>query len=192
MLGINGPMNANQIMNILNQNVMIKYITYSLIQNPMIINQMLNIINSLAYNPVLMNEIKNLMNQDLYMMNMMNMNMGLLNMNNNMNPMMNNMENNMELNQQKPQNIINIIFKKSTIEGLKNCPIQCQFDEKISDIIKKYKIIYNDNEEHLKFIYNARILNPSLTVAEAGLIGNSSIAIVNGTEMVGGQSKNNK
>ena len=58
---MNGPMKANEIMNILNQNQLMKCITYSLVQNPMMINQILNILNSLLYNPVLMNEIRNLM-----------------------------------------------------------------------------------------------------------------------------------
>ena len=64
MLNISqGPMNSIQIMNILNNNMMMKYITYTLIQNPLMMNQMMNILNSLYYNQMLMIEIKNLMNQ---------------------------------------------------------------------------------------------------------------------------------
>ena len=72
MFGMNqSSMNSIQIMNVLNQNPMLKMMTYSLIQNPMIMNQMINILNSLFYNSMLMNEIKNLMNQELYMNNLM-------------------------------------------------------------------------------------------------------------------------
>jgi len=43
---------------------------YNLIQNPMMLNIMTNILNSLTYNPMIMNDIKNMMNLDLNMMNM--------------------------------------------------------------------------------------------------------------------------
>ena len=86
MFGMQSSMNSIQIMNVLNQNPMMKMMTYSLIQNPMMLNQMMNILNTLFYNPMLMNEIQNIMNQELItnnlMMNYMNY---LMNMNNMMN-----------------------------------------------------------------------------------------------------------
>ena len=217
MLGMNSPMNANQIMNLLNQNPLMKSITYSLIQYPLIINQMLSIINSLAYNPSLMNEIRNKMSQDLNMMNMNNMNlnnmnmnnmnnmnlnnmnmnnmnkmnlknmnnMGFINMNNMMNPMMNPiMKNDFNFNQETKSEEITVYFDNREID--KRLPITCQTKEKVSELIERYRRTYNDNNKKIKFIYNAKILHPSLTCDEAGLMDNSIIIVINTEEMIGG------
>ena len=106
MLNISqGPMNSIQIMNILNNNMMMKYITYTLIQNPLMMNQMMNILNSLYYNQMLMIEIKNLMNQEINMMNWKIM----------VNPMMGNLGLNNKFDELKQNNKITIIFKKKLI-----------------------------------------------------------------------------
>ena len=106
MLNISqGPMNSIQIMNILNNNMIMKYITYTLIQNPLIMNQMMNILNSLYYNQMLMIEIKNLMNQEINMMNWKIM----------VNPMMGNLGLNNKFDELKQNNKITIIFKKKLI-----------------------------------------------------------------------------
>ncbi len=174
MDGNNGPMNANQIMHILNQNPLMKSITYSLIQNPMIISQMMNIINSLYNNPLLMNEIKNNMNQENIMMNMMNMNMGFsLNMNNTINPMANNVVNNME-----KQETISIILHKGEHGERKLCPLVCKLDEKMSSVMENYRRLYNDKDKNIKFIFNAKVINPSVTVDEVGLKNNSRIFVI--------------
>ena len=186
MLGMNETMNANQIMDILNQNPLIQFTTYSLIQNPTIINQMSNIINSLVNNPSLINEIRNRMNQDLNMM-MMNPNMEFFNMNNMMNNpmmnpmmnlMMNNMGNNININKEKKEESITVFFVKIKNNENKKFPIECQLNETISEIIEKYKKKYNDNDDHLTLIYNAKRLDPSLTVIKAGLRNNSNIDII--------------
>ena len=148
-----------------------KSITYSLIQNPMIISQMKNIINSLYNNPLLMNEIKNNMNQENIMMNM---NMGFsLNMNNTINPMANNIVNNIE-----KQETISIILHREEHHEYKRCPIVCKLDEKFSSVMENYRRLYNDKDKDIKFIFNAKVINPSLTVDEVGLKNNSIIFVI--------------
>ena len=64
MFGMNqGQLNSIQIMNFLNQNQMMKAMVYNLIQNPMMLNMMTNILNSLTYNPMIMNDIKNILKE---------------------------------------------------------------------------------------------------------------------------------
>ena len=167
MLGMNqSPMTSNQIMDILNHNPMMKNMLSTIIQNPMMMNQMMNIMNSLFYNPTLMNEIKNFINQD----NMKNLNTGF-NMNN-MDP----------LNQNES---INITFLKYTNNGQEKIHIICNKKEKISFVIQKYRDKSNDYSEYRKFIYNSRVLNPSLTVEEADLKENSCIAVIATDNLIG-------
>ena len=68
---------------------------------------------------------------------------------------------------------INILFR---IEGhssqgdiIPHLLIQCLTDEKVSDVIQRYRVKSLDKEPTKKFIYNSKNLNPDLTVAEAGL-----------------------
>ena len=53
--------------------------------------------------------------------------------------------------------------------------IQCILDEKVSKVIERYRMQANDVETNTKFIFNAHPLNPTLTVAEAGLFDDSNI-----------------
>ena len=53
--------------------------------------------------------------------------------------------------------------------------IQCILDEKVSKVIERYRMQANDVETNKKFIFNAHFLNPTLTVAEAGLFDDSNI-----------------
>ena len=66
--------------------------------------------------------------------------------------------------------------------------IQCTLDDKVSDLIKKFKIKANDLEdkEHEKFLFNAQILNETLTVAEAGMHDYSVIFVINDRDIDGG------
>ena len=169
-------MNSIQIMNILNNNMMMKYITYTLIQNPLMMNQMMNILNSLYYNQMLMIEIKNLMNQEINMMNWKNM----------VNPMMGNLGLNNKFDELKQNNKITIIFKKKIDIDIKTFPIDCNESDKVSFVIQKYRDTYNDYEKKEKFIYNAKPLKPSLTVAEESLKHNSVIHIVDTHSILGG------
>ena len=55
--------------------------------------------------------------------------------------------------------------------------IMCQNDEKVSEIIKRYRTKSNFYED-AKFIFNAKSLNPDLTVAESGIQQNSNIFVI--------------
>ena len=116
---------------------------------------------------------------------------------NQMNPMMmmmmlnqmNNQENQMDMrtNQMKNDEIpeqqsggINLRFRKSG-NGPDINPefiIQCLPNEKVSDVIERYRAKSGDNDPTKKFIYNAKTLNCDLTVAEAGLSNNANIFVV--------------
>jgi hypothetical protein len=56
--------------------------------------------------------------------------------------------------------------------------IKCEDSNLLSNVIKKYRQEANDYDEDIKFIFNAREINPNLTVGEAGLYNNSNIFVV--------------
>ena len=173
-----GPLNSSQIMNMLNQNITMKAMIYFLIQDPMMMNQAFNIINSLYYNPSTMNEIKNSINNEINMMNnnfiFMNNIIPFPNMNQMINP--NNSMNN--------PNMINVTFvnnktnKKTNVNGF--------LHEKISDIINKYKRQSGDTEDLYFFFFNGMKLNISKTLEETGLCEGSSIYVINRKDIMGG------
>ena len=127
-------------------------------------------------------------------MNMNNNMMGNNNFNNNMNSLMNNMMNmnnilknkinpmmnmnmmNMNMNQFSDiSNDIDVIFRNN--DGVP-IHVHCKSDEKVSEIIKRYRNKALDFEDNRKFIFNAKDLNPSLTVSETGLLNNANIFVV--------------
>ena len=56
--------------------------------------------------------------------------------------------------------------------------VGCFKNEKISEVIKRYRNLSNDNDESKKFIFNAKaIFNDSLTVEEIGLTSFASIFV---------------
>ena len=55
--------------------------------------------------------------------------------------------------------------------------VQCMPDEKLSEIIEKYRKKSGNFEPDIKFIFNAKALNPNLTLAEAGLTEGSNIYV---------------
>ena len=57
--------------------------------------------------------------------------------------------------------------------------IECTADMKVSKIIKRYRNKAGDYDKSIKFVFNAKQLNPSLTLAEAGILDNSNIFAVN-------------
>ena len=121
-------------------------------------------------------------------------------MNNNnqipMNSMANNIMNNfnqmnnqpMKVNPQPQQDVnISVFFRDAgltrtgkVIENSENPPItiMCKYDEKVDDIIKRYRTKANFYEEDAKFIFNAKNLNPSLTVGEQGIQSNSNVFVI--------------
>ena len=73
-----------------------------------------------------------------------------------------------------------IIFRKSGAVGQVSNPImvQCMPDEKVSEVIEKYRNKSGDRDPTKKFIFNARPISQTLTVAEAGLTNNANIFVV--------------
>ena len=74
---------------------------------------------------------------------------------------------------------ISVIFRKSG-EGQQGPPIiiQCTKEEKLSDVIEKYRNKSNDRDDSKKFIFNAKQLNLNITVGQAGLTDNANIFVV--------------
>ena len=60
-----------------------------------------------------------------------------------------------------------VIFRKSG-EGQQGPPImiQCMDNDKISDVIQRYRTKSSDNDNSKKFIFNAKQLNPGLSVVD--------------------------
>ena len=56
--------------------------------------------------------------------------------------------------------------------------VQCSSDEKVSDIIQRYREKSGDYDENRKFVFNAKSLVKGLTVAEAGLNNSAYIFVI--------------
>ena len=82
--------------------------------------------------------------------------------------------------QQQSGGGFSVIFRASAETGPASAPImiQCTPNDKVSDIIEKYRNKANDRDETKKFIFNAKNLNASLSVAEAGITNNANIFVV--------------
>ena len=117
-------------------------------------------------------------------MNMMNPNMGMMNAAMNMNAnMQNNMNDLNNMNAGNPQTtnsqFINVYFKAGANGENGSIMIQCSLNDKISDLIQKYRSKSLEDVTLKKFIFNAKALVPTLTVAEAGLTEGANIFVVN-------------
>jgi hypothetical protein len=137
-------------------------------------------------NPMMMNNMNPMMMMQMMMLNnqMSNLQTASKAMQNN-----NNNSNNFQNSDSQPQSNnnnnnggITVIFRKnqddSQNENGENIAVQCTADEKVSEVIKKYRSKANDHDETKKFIFNAKALNQSLTVGEAGLQEHSNIFVV--------------
>ena len=100
-----------------------------------------------------------------------------------MNNILNNKQN---INENKfNQNYIYIIFKLQSEYGRNNqLTILCYPNDKVSDIIEKFRNKANVHDDNRRFIYNAKELNPSLSLAEAGLLHNSIIYVVKKNDFI--------
>ena len=151
MMGMNlNPMTLEQINYIMNQNPTIKPMIYSCIQDPIILNQVMNILNVLNYNPSIMNQMRMQMNQE-----MMDMHMNMI-----------------------QGREVNIYFRKNSYAMKKPILVVARMKDKVSQIIEKYRKESNDYDETIKFIFNAKALHTSLTLEEAGLQENANIFVV--------------
>ena len=68
-----------------------------------------------------------------------------------------------------------LVFEESTFG--KKTFVNCCLNDKISDLIKADRIKSGDNNENLRFIYNAKILNFGSTVGESGLSQGAKITV---------------
>ena len=179
-MGMNlNPMTLEQINNIMNQNPILKPLIYSCIQDPILMNQVINILNVLNYNPLIMNQMRMQISQE-----MMNMNMMMFN-----NQMMNQrMEvNNFEDKQKNEGSEILINFRRNNPTFEKQLiKIYANPEDRVSTIIKKYRKKGNDYDEDRRFIFNARILYPSVSLREAGITNNSNVFVVDTKGVQGG------
>ena len=175
MMGMNNQMGGGMMNPGMNMNMMNQMGTGMMNPNMMGMN---NMGNSGMMNPG-MN--MNMMNQN--MMNNMG-NSGMMNAAMNMNMMnMNNMNN---LNNQgynsPPQNNnggINVYFRAGQNGENGSIMVQCTLEERVSEVIKRYGTKAMEDTNKKKFIFNAKALVPSLTVAEAGLQEGANIFVVN-------------
>lgn len=174
-------------------------------------NQQMNPMNQMGFmNPMMMNQM-NMINPQANSFNQMNMmynpmqTMNQMNLINQMNLM--NQMNRMNINNpgmQTPnmsnQEQINVIFKKGSqsfggqineVGGQPGITIQCTPNELVSSLIQKYRSKSNDNEQEEKFIYNAKQLDLTLTVAAAGIMAGSYIFVVSTKGVVGAILLNN-
>ena len=73
-----------------------------------------------------------------------------------------------------------VIFRSSGQGGPQQAPVmvQCMPDDKVQSLIDKYRNKSGDNDPSKKFIFNAKNLSPSLSVAEAGIANNANIFVV--------------
>ena len=83
---------------------------------------------------------------------------------------------------QKKEEKILVHFSKREGEVV---DVHCSLNNTISDIIKKYRKYSLDNEAD-KFIFNAKALSPTLTVAETGLTNNSLVLVLDTKNLRGG------
>ena len=140
----------------------------------------MNMMNGMQMNPM-MNF--NMMGNNMQGQNMANMAQSMMNNFSNFQPPI------VQDNQAQNNNNSNFINLKFRAGGLQRqtqqddsdagIVIQCTLDEKLSVIVDRYKNKSNDDITDKKFVYNAKNLNLTLTAAEAGLINNSIIFVLN-------------
>lgn len=82
----------------------------------------------------------------------------------------------------KEDNFLNIIFK---YQGM-SITILCKFDERIDDIIRKFRFKINCTERAL-FIFNTKQVDQSLTVDKSGLMNQSIIFVLPTNHIQGGK-----
>lgn len=75
------------------------------------------------------------------------------------------------------QNQIKVNFRNSG-QYSNTLEIQCNQEEKVSELIQKYRIKSGNYAQNIKFVCNAKTLNPDLTLAEAGVINGANVFVV--------------
>ena len=175
MMGMNNQMGGGMMNPGMNMNMMNQMGTGMMNPNMMGMN---NMGSSGMMNPGMnMNMMNQNMINNMGNSGMMNaaMNMNMMNMNN-----MNNL-NNQGYNS-PPQNNnggINVFFRAGQNGENGSIMVQCTLEERVSEVIKRYGTKAMEDTNKKKFIFNAKALVPSLTVAEAGLQEGANIFVVN-------------
>ena len=173
-----GMNNMNMDMNNMNNmNAMNNGMNMNMNMNNM--NNM-NMMNCMQMNPMMK---FNMMGNNMQGQNMASMAQSMMNNFSNFQPPI------VQDNQAQNNNNSNFINLKFRVGGLQRqtqqdnsdpgIVIQCTLDEKLSVIVDRYKNKSGDDITDKKFVYNAKNLNLTLTAAEAGLINNSIIFVLN-------------
>ena len=175
------PMMQNPMMqNPMMQNPMMQN---PMMPNPMMPNPMMP--NPMMPNPMInMNEQNNFFNHDLT--NKMD-NLFIENQGYNNNGYMA-----MKQNQIEKKNFFCVYFRISGMHEERPLIIQTFPDEKVSELIEKYRKMFNDYDETKKFIFNLKNLDMDLTCAEEGLFHNAIIFVENRRGVKGGGAWYNK
>ena len=147
-------------------------------------NELINLQSNMSKVITGINKLKNLLsNIQEYRTNNKIMNNPMMNPMENqmmMNPMINNM--NIDINTEKQFSNISetftVIFEDNYRGEKRSFSILTKSDEKISEIIKKYRQKSSNYSKNIDFIFNANYLNPSLTVSEAGLTNCKTIQVI--------------
>ena len=82
------------------------------------------------------------------------------------------------MNLQKEQNQnceISVFFRRGFDRPIE---IRCSLKDKCSDIFRKYKNLATKMNDTVKFIFNAKVLPPSLTVEEAGITHGANVFVI--------------
>ena len=120
--------------------------------------------------------INNILQQQQIMIQMMN------NMMNQQQMMQANMNNNTQVSNQNMGNAdqLNVFFRQGGSNANNQAPImiQCRPEDKVSEIIERYRNKANDRDLSKKFIFNAKALAHSLKLSEAGITNNANIFVV--------------
>ena len=77
-----------------------------------------------------------------------------------------------------PNDNITVVFRTSNNINDYPLKIQCTKNEKVSDLIERYRTKAIDHDTTKRFIFNAKELNKDLTIEEAGLSEGSNIFVV--------------
>ena len=72
---------------------------------------------------------------------------------------------------------INILFKYQNYAEIRTINMQCILDEKISNLIKRFRIKIDDFDSLLVFVFNGQRLDSNLTIAQARLRDRSVISV---------------
>ena len=191
---MNNPMNLMNQMNMMNQmNIMQGMGTVAGMGN------MGNMGNMGMMNPSIIQQQQEMMNnymqQQQMLINQQNM-QNMLNQANNQQQFNQNfmqqqqiINNNPNMNNSPNSDFITILFKLQITNGPDREPysIQCTLNDKVSDVIKQFRNKANDFDfQHEKFIFNAKRLCETLTVAEAGMSNNSIVYVINDKDLKGG------